>query len=123
MRANQSPAEPSANPAVAPVEALRGVPAPPDVEQPPADAARTASGLASKVLIPGRGADHPGLNDSVNVNYSGWTTDGKMFDSSVAPPQPGREAKPVTFSLARVLPGWTEGVRLNGASVPLLACH
>jgi FKBP-type peptidyl-prolyl cis-trans isomerase len=92
--------------------AALGLPAPPDVSAPPADAARTESGLASKVLAPGTGADHPSQNDSVKVNYTGWTTDGKMFDSSVAPLQPGRKAEPITFSLGRVIPGWTEGVEL-----------
>ncbi len=89
-----------------------GLPAPPDVAAPPDDAMRTASGLASKVLTPGTGTDHPTQNDSVKVNYTGWTTDGKMFDSSVAPLQPGRKGAPVTMSLGRVIPGWTEGIQL-----------
>ena len=89
-----------------------GLPAPPDVAAPPADAQRTASGLASKVLSPGTGTDHPGQNDAVKVNYTGWTTDGKMFDSSVAPMQPGRKPEPITLSLGHVIPGWTEGLQL-----------
>ena len=64
------------------------------------------------MLAPGTGADHPGQNDSVKVNYSGWTTDGKMFDSSVAPAQPGRRPEPMTMALSRVIPGWTEGIQL-----------
>ena len=89
-----------------------GLPAPPDVAAPPADATKTASGLAYKVLAPGTGTDHPGQNDSVKVNYTGWTTDGKMFDSSVAPLQPGRKPEPDHLSLDRVIPGWTEGIQL-----------
>ena len=92
--------------------AASGLPPPPDVAAPPADAVKTASGLASKVLVPGTGTDHPGQNDTVKVNYTGWTTDGKMFDSSVAPLQPGRKAQPLTIPLARVIPGWTEGIQL-----------
>jgi FKBP-type peptidyl-prolyl cis-trans isomerase len=95
-----------------PSAAASGLPAPPDVAAPPADAVKTASGLATKVLTPGTGADHPGQNDSVKVNYTGWTTDGKMFDSSVAPLQPQRKPEPVTLSLGRVIPGWTEGLQL-----------
>ncbi len=90
----------------------RGLPAPPDVAAPPADAVKTADGLATKVLTPGTGSDHPGPNDTVKVNYTGWTTDGKMFDSSVAPLQPGRPAQPADLALNRVIPGWTEGVGL-----------
>jgi FKBP-type peptidyl-prolyl cis-trans isomerase len=95
-----------------PAPVASGLPAPSDVAAPPADATTTASGLASKVLTPGTGTDHPSQNDSVKVNYTGWTTDGKMFDSSIAPLQPGRKAEPITLSLGHVIPGWTEGIQL-----------
>ena len=50
----------------------------PDVKAAPADAKRTASGLAYKVLKPGTGATPPAAPSSmVTVHYSGWTTDGK----------------------------------------------
>ena len=81
-------------------------PAPPDVAAAPADAKKTASGLASKVITPGTGKGHPARTDLVTVNYTGWTTDGKMFDSSIA------RGKPATFPLDRVIAGWTEGVQL-----------
>ena len=83
-----------------------GIPAPSDVAAPPEDAARTASGLASKVLQKGTGTAHPAVHDKVTVHYTGWTTDGKMFDSSVT------RGKPATFPLNRVIPGWTEGLQL-----------
>jgi peptidylprolyl isomerase len=82
------------------------LPAPPDVAAPPADAERTASGLASKQLQPGTSDEKPTAEDSVVVNYTGWTTDGHMFDSSVVRGQPAR------FPLANVIPGWTEGLQL-----------
>ena len=80
--------------------------APADVAAPPADAAKTTSGLASKVLTKGTGAAHPKATDKVSVHYSGWTTDGKMFDSSVA------RGQPASFPLNQVIAGWTEGVQL-----------
>jgi peptidylprolyl isomerase len=79
---------------------------PSDVKAPPADAKKTASGLAYKVIKPGIGARHPRATDQVTVNYSGWTTDGKMFDSSVM------SGQPATFPLDGVIAGWTEGVQL-----------
>ena len=82
------------------------IPAPPDVAAPPADAVRTASNLAYKVLQPGTGTRHPRPNSEVTVHYTGWTTDGKMFDSSVA------RGEPATFGLDAVIPGWTEGVQM-----------
>ena len=81
-------------------------PAPPDVAAPPADAAKTASGLASRVLRPGSGAARPGATDFVTVHYTGWTTDGRMFDSSRT------RNETATFPLNRVIAGWTEGVQL-----------
>ena len=83
-----------------------GIPPPPDVAAPPADALRTPSGLASKMLNVGFGSVHPSATSTVTVHYTGWTTDGKMFDSSVA------RNEPATFPLAGVIPGWTEGVQL-----------
>ena len=80
--------------------------APPDVAAPPSDAKRTASGVAYKVLKPGTGTRRPAAWDRVTVHYTGWTTDGKMFDSSVA------RGKPATLGLGDVIRGWTEGMQL-----------
>ena len=82
------------------------IPAPDDVAAPPADAEKTASGLASKVLTPGTGQVHPGGTDKVKVHYTGWTKAGVMFDSSV------QRGQPITFGLNGVIPGWTEGLQL-----------
>ena len=82
------------------------IPAPDDVATPPADAETTASGLASKVLEAGSGSVNPTATSNVTVHYTGWTTDGRMFDSSVARGQPSM------FPLNRVIRGWTEGVQL-----------
>ena len=80
--------------------------APPDVAAPPSDATRTVSGLVHKVLKPGTGTRHPGPRDSVTVHYTGWTTDGKMFDSTIT------RGMPATIALTDVIRGWTEGVPL-----------
>jgi FKBP-type peptidyl-prolyl cis-trans isomerase len=79
---------------------------PPDVAAAPADATRTVSGLLYKVLKPGTGTRRPNARDSVRVHYTGWTTDGKMFDSTVA------RGMPVTLMLDNVIRGWTEGLQL-----------
>jgi len=79
---------------------------PPDVKAPPPDAERTASGLASKVLTPGKGDEKPGIADSVDVHYTGWTTDGRKFDSSVD------SGMPKKFRLSAVIKGLSEGLQL-----------
>jgi len=85
-------------------ESGSGPTAPPDVAAPPPDADGTPEGVFSRVLRKGTGTRNPGPNDTVTVHYSGWTTDGKMFDSSVT------RGQPATFKLNEVIPGWTIGV-------------
>jgi FKBP-type peptidyl-prolyl cis-trans isomerase len=82
------------------------IPPPSDVAAAPADAQKTASGLVTKVLAKGTGTAHPAPSDRVKVNYTGWTTDGKMFDSSIP------RSEPATFGVGEVIPGWTEGLQL-----------
>jgi FKBP-type peptidyl-prolyl cis-trans isomerase len=41
---------------------------------------------------------------TVTVHYTGWLTNGKQFDSSVA------RGQPITFPLSRVIQGWQEGI-------------
>jgi FKBP-type peptidyl-prolyl cis-trans isomerase len=80
--------------------------APPDVAAPPADAKSTPSGLYYKVIKPGTGTRHPAARDNVTVHYSGWTTAGALFDSTVV------KGAPVTLDLNNVIRGWTEGLQL-----------
>ena len=68
----------------------------------PTDAVRTPSGIASKVLQPGLGSARPTLDSRVTVHYTGWTTDGREFESSV------KRGQPATFGVTEVIPGWTE---------------
>ena len=86
--------------------AVQDLPAPDDVAAPPKDAEKSNSGLASKVLVKGSGTKHPVATNTVTVHYTGWSTDGTMFDSSVVRGQPS------TFPLNRVIKGWTEGLQL-----------
>lgn len=81
------------------------VPPPPDVAAPPKDAKKTKSGIAYKVVTPGTGKERPTATSEVRVHYTGWTTDGKMFDTSTG-------GAPAEFPLNGVIKGWTEGVQL-----------
>jgi FKBP-type peptidyl-prolyl cis-trans isomerase len=98
-------AEPAAKPAAEQPEKIMPE-TPTDVAAAPADAAKTESGLASKILKAGTGDKKPTASDTVTVHYSGWTTDGKMFDSSVS------RGEPTSFPLGGVIKGWTEGLQL-----------
>jgi peptidylprolyl isomerase len=90
----------------APRSEVAQVPPPPDVAAAPADAIRTSTNLASKVITPGTGTRHPRPNSRVTVHYTGWTTGGETFDSSLS------KGQPVTFGLDEVIDGWTEGVQM-----------
>ena len=65
----------------------------------------TASGLQYKVLAPGSG-ESPKATDEATVNYRGTLLDGTEFDSSY------KRGQPASFPVARVIPGWTEGLQL-----------
>ena len=58
------------------------------------------------MLEAGIGARKPYSGSRVTVHYTGWTTDGKMFDSSIP------RGQPATFAVNGVIAGWSEGVQL-----------
>ena len=62
--------------------------------------------LVYKLLKRGKGKAHPTASSTVEVHYTGWTREGRMFDTSL------RRGKPVSFPLGSVIKGWTEGVQL-----------
>jgi FKBP-type peptidyl-prolyl cis-trans isomerase len=82
--------------------------APPDVAKPPDGTSKTAKGVFYRRLVAGSSRDgkHPTTADSVKVHYTGWTTDGRMFDSSML------RGQPATFALTAVVAGWTDGLQV-----------
>jgi peptidylprolyl isomerase len=81
------------------------IPPPADVAAPPSDAVTTPSGLATKIISPGMSNVKPELRSVVRVHYTGWTTDGTMFDTSFG-------GRPAEFAVTGVIPGWTEALQL-----------
>jgi FKBP-type peptidyl-prolyl cis-trans isomerase len=71
----------------------------------PTDVQVSASGLASAVLVQGTGANKPGIDDNVKVHYSGWTADGRLFDSSE------NSGTAPTVAVNGVISGWTEALQ------------
>jgi peptidylprolyl isomerase len=84
---------------------LDPLPAPATVAKASNDALTSETGLRYKVLKQGKNGKKPTASDIVRVHYSGWTPDGKMFDSSVL-----RERQ-IEFPLNRVIKGWSEGLQ------------
>jgi FKBP-type peptidyl-prolyl cis-trans isomerase FkpA len=71
----------------------------------PATPITTNSGLIYLSLKEGTGTP-PDATDIVSVHYRGTLADGREFDSSY------KRGAPSEFPLNRVIPCWTEGVRL-----------
>lgn len=70
------------------------------------------SGLAYSMLVRGaEGAEKPLMGDMIRVHYTGWTPDGKVFDSSRKPRYAGAPIEPVSFALGQVIEGWNEGMQ------------
>ena len=98
-------------PIVYDLELLTIAPPPPwpersEVGNPPADATKTSSGLACKVLRAGTGTDHPKPTSTVTIHYTEWTTSGTtIYDDSVA-----RNA-PFTVDVDLVMPGLSEALQ------------
>jgi peptidylprolyl isomerase len=82
-------------------------PTPPDVHAPPADARKTRSGLAFRVLShgPGSEAKKPTGDAFVTIAYTGWTAAGKLFDTTIPLAAP-------TIRLGELIPGLREGLQL-----------
>jgi len=65
----------------------------------------TPSGLQIEMLVEGSG-DMPDISDVVVVHYHGTTIDGTVFDSTLD------RGVPIEIPLDRVIPGWSEGLRM-----------
>ncbi len=65
----------------------------------------TPSGLQYEVITAGTGKK-PTDTDTVECNYRGTLINGKEFDSSY------KRGEPAKFPVSRVIPGWTEALKL-----------
>lgn len=81
-------------------------PVPKDVAKPPKSAKKTKLGTYYKFLKRGKSKQHPGPQGRVMLHYTGWTTDGRMFDSTTT-----YNSSPV-FTLDSVIAGWTDVLQL-----------
>jgi len=79
-------------------------PTPRSVAAPPANAKKTANGVFYEVLKQGTGTVHPTVNNRVKVNYTGWLTSGRLFDSSEV------HGQPAGLTLSKAIPGFVEGM-------------
>lgn len=82
-------------------------PAPPkDVAAIPADAEKSESGLAWRVLKEGIGSEHPKQTSVVDMIYTVWNTEGEAVEGTFL--RGGVD----TVGISRLVPGWNEGMKL-----------
>jgi FKBP-type peptidyl-prolyl cis-trans isomerase len=86
------------------IRVLESARTPPDLRTPPRTAYHTPSGVVIEVLKPGMGTGHPTMNSRVKLNYTGWTTDGTVFESTTM------SRHLATFLLGTALPGWRDAL-------------
>ncbi|MEO8660252.1 MAG: FKBP-type peptidyl-prolyl cis-trans isomerase [Bryobacteraceae bacterium] len=77
---------------------------PADMLAPPADATRLPSGVVYRVLRSSGGASHPTEKSRVTVQYSCWTSAGRLFETTAM------EGRPASVQVGMALPGWREAV-------------
>jgi peptidylprolyl isomerase len=74
-----------------------------DVREPDPNLKELVPGVQYRDLKVGDGAECP-PGATVKIHYTGWLTDGTVFDSS------RDNAKPANFPLDNLIPGWQEGI-------------
>jgi hypothetical protein len=73
-----------------------------DLEAPPADATKTASGLRYKKLATKEASAQPRASDTVLVHYTGWRRTGETFFTTRA------RGRPIALDIAHAAPGFAE---------------
>lgn len=78
--------------------------APADLAAPPAGTSKSPKGVSYRVLAKGKSGIKPGAQDTVRVNFTGWTADGRIFDSSEI------KGEPTEFALGGSIVGLQDAI-------------
>ncbi len=74
------------------------------------DGVKTLNGIQYEILKEGTGPI-PSETDRVRINYHGMLLDGTVFDSTTAPPNPQRPAKPYDSAANAFVPGFNTAIQ------------
>ena len=101
--ATSAPAKPSPDASAAPGKPVQGptAPKPGEIAKLGPKAVKKEDGLQYEDLKVGDGKECP-EGATVKVHYTGWLTDGKVFDSD--------KGAGIEFGLGQVVKGWGEGI-------------
>jgi len=79
---------------------------PADLKAPPASATKLESGIAYRRIKNGSGTEHPSSKSQMLLDFSGWTANGDLIESTVM------AGHPASFELINALRGWREVLQL-----------
>jgi len=85
---------------------LKSPPTPSTLTPPAQGAERLPSGVFMQILTPGVGTSHPSVKSWVTLDYTGWTSDGKLFESTIM------SGHPAVLLLGMALAGWQDSLQL-----------
>jgi FKBP-type peptidyl-prolyl cis-trans isomerase len=88
------------------LDIVRAPATPAELDRPAAKAKKTPSGLAYLVLAAGQGAQHPMPTSRLRLRFSGWTRDGKLFETTELTDRPS------VVGVTEVMPGLREALAL-----------
>ena len=81
-------------------------PIPADLKAPPGSATKLESGVAYRRIKNGSGTEHPSSKSQMLLDFSGWTLNGDLIESTVM------AGHPASFELINALRGWREVLQL-----------
>jgi len=81
-------------------------PVPVDLKAPSASAVKLESGVAYRRIKKGSGTEHPSGKTQMLLDFSGWTANGDLIESTVM------AGHPASFELINALRGWREVLQL-----------
>jgi FKBP-type peptidyl-prolyl cis-trans isomerase len=88
------------------LEIQKAPPIPVDLKSPPASATKLESGVCYRRIKKGGGSEHPSSKTQMLLDFSGWTLNGDLIESTVM------AGHPASFELISALRGWREVLQL-----------
>ena len=88
------------------LEIQKAPPIPVDLKAPPASATKLESGVSYRRIKQGSGTEHPSSKTQMLLDFSGWTRNGDLIESTVM------AGHPASFELISALRGWREVLQL-----------
>jgi len=88
------------------IEIQKAPPVPVDLKSPPASATKLPSGVSYRRIKKGSGTEHPSSKTQMLLDFSGWTLNGDLIESTVM------AGHPASYELISAMRGWRDVLQL-----------